>query len=74
MSSVRLSMSLSYLLMHGAQKEGIDITPDRWVKISDLLEYFNRRFVVTREQIEEVVRSDDKQRYDIEGDMIRIRQ
>lgn len=74
MSNTRLSMSLSYLLMHGAQKEGIEISPDRWVKISDLLEYFNLRFVVTREQIEEVARSDGKQRYSIEGDMIRIRQ
>ena len=35
--AVRLSKTLSYILRHGAQKEGIPIRPDGYVKVDDLV-------------------------------------
>jgi len=34
---IDLSKSLSWILRHGAQKEGIPIGPDGYVRVSDLL-------------------------------------
>lgn len=35
--SVRISKALSYILRHGAVKEGIAIGPDGYVKLTDIL-------------------------------------
>lgn len=74
MSNVQLSKNLSYLLRHGAQKEGLRISQDGWVNISDLLLHINKREKFTRRDIEAVVKTNDKQRFIIEGDRIRANQ
>ncbi|KAI5825178.1 hypothetical protein K523DRAFT_313884 [Schizophyllum commune Tattone D] len=64
--AVRLSKTLSYILRHGAQKEGIPIRPDGYVKVDDLLA--NNRLksqAVTLERIQQIVKDDAKQRYDL---------
>lgn len=71
---IRLSKNLSYLLRHGAQKEGIEITDDGWVEIPTLLRYLNRRDKVTRDDLEKVVRENNKRRFLIEGNRIRANQ
>lgn len=74
MSNVQLSKNLSYLLRHGAQKEGLRISQDGWVNISDLLLHINKREKFTRRDIEAIVKTNDKQRFIIEGDRIRANQ
>jgi RNA:NAD 2'-phosphotransferase (TPT1/KptA family) len=61
---------MSYVLRHGAIKEGIEITPDGWVSIMDLLGYLK----TTREMIQRVVSEDNKNRFEINGDLIRAAQ
>ncbi|TRM65404.1 KptA family-domain-containing protein [Schizophyllum amplum] len=64
--TVRLSKTLSYILRHGAQKEGIPIRPDGYVKVDDLMK--NNRLKsqsLTLETLQQIVKDDAKQRYDL---------
>ncbi|KAI8925184.1 phosphotransferase KptA/Tpt1 [Entophlyctis helioformis] len=59
---VRLSKSLSYLLRHGAAKEGIPMRPDGFVALADVLA--RPQFAgVQLCDIQDLVRTNDKQRY-----------
>lgn len=62
MTDIRLSKTLSYLLRHGAEKEGIPISPDGFVAVDRLLQHPTLRNV-TMKDINRVVESNDKQRY-----------
>ncbi|RGB28454.1 KptA family-domain-containing protein [Rhizophagus diaphanus] len=60
--NVKLSRSLSNVLRHNAIKEGLNIRPDGYVKIDDLLKL--PRFRGTKfEKIQQVVNENDKQRF-----------
>lgn len=62
--AIEVSKFLSYILRHAAKKEGIPITNDGWVKVSDLLSH--PKFIakhITEEIIKYVVDTNDKQRY-----------
>jgi 2'-phosphotransferase len=63
-SNVKLSKTLSYVLRHGAEKEGFEISPDGFISISALLSSpkFSK---VTLEQIEDVVKNCPKQRFSL---------
>ena len=37
---VRISKTLSYILRHGAKKEGLKLRPDGYVKVSDIVRRF----------------------------------
>ncbi|KAJ3207846.1 tRNA 2'-phosphotransferase 1 [Dinochytrium kinnereticum] len=59
---VRISKALSYILRHGAAKEGIPIRLDGYVKVEDLLRH--KKFQgVTFDEIRQVVADNDKQRF-----------
>lgn len=59
---VRLSKSLSWILRHGAQKEGIPIRPDGYISLSVLMKHNKfRNSKIT--DIDRVVRENSKQRY-----------
>ncbi|KAI8997749.1 phosphotransferase KptA/Tpt1 [Pilobolus umbonatus] len=62
--STQLSKLLSYVLRHGAAKEKITIRPDGYVLLTDLLSLpkFKK---VTLEQIQYVVDTNDKKRYEM---------
>jgi 2'-phosphotransferase len=62
MESVRLSKFLSFVLRHGALKEGIPIRSDGFVAIEDLLKH-KKCSQVSLEDIQKVVASDEKSRY-----------
>jgi 2'-phosphotransferase len=62
MESVRLSKFLSFVLRHGALKEGIPIRSDGFVAIEDLLKH-KKCSQVTFEDIQQVVAKDEKSRY-----------
>ncbi|KAJ1972365.1 tRNA 2'-phosphotransferase [Dimargaris xerosporica] len=58
----RISKSMSYILRHGAEKEGIPIRTDGFVAVTDLLQHQSLR-KCTLETLQQVVASDNKQRY-----------
>jgi 2'-phosphotransferase len=66
-NNVRLSKELSYLLRHGAQKEGLPITSDGWIKLADICRHTRS----TTSEIRQIVDTNDKQRFEIRGDRIR---
>ena len=52
-----MSKYLSYLLRHGAVKEGLDIDKEGFVKVTELLEFLinNKSDIITMEQIKQIV-------------------
>lgn len=59
---VRLSKSLSWLLRHGARTAGLQVRPDGYARVSDVLA--NAMFKdVTFLQLQEIVNRDQKNRY-----------
>ncbi|KAF8998495.1 KptA family-domain-containing protein [Cyathus striatus] len=63
---VRLSKTISWLLRHGAKTEGLAMRTDGFVKISDFLESPKIKATgLTLEQLQEIVKADTKQRYDL---------
>eukprot|EP01132_Coremiostelium_polycephalum_P005148 gene5148-6408_t len=62
---VRISKALSYILRHGAQKEGIPIGNDGYAKVSDIL--LNKQFKnTTYSDVKLVVDTNDKKRFQLE--------
>ncbi len=64
---VRRSKRLSWLLRHGAPEAGVPMDPAGWVEIGDLLGFFSMR----RATLDELVRTNNKRRLQIEGTRIR---
>ncbi|KAK6458683.1 phosphotransferase KptA/Tpt1 [Scheffersomyces xylosifermentans] len=63
---VKISKALSYLLRHGALKEKLDIDEEGYVKISALLQHQRlKSYRTTREDIDAVVRNNNKKRFTI---------
>jgi len=63
---VRVSKTLSWLLRHGAQGEGLPIRKDGYVKVADLLEHPKLKAQdLDLERIKAIVQADSKQRYDL---------
>ncbi|EFA77897.1 hypothetical protein PPL_09397 [Heterostelium album PN500] len=71
---VAISKTLSYLLRHGAVKEGLTISNDGFVKVNDVLNHKQMRGV-TLEKLREIVDTNDKKRYHLEeiGGVLNIR-
>ncbi|KAJ3125804.1 tRNA 2'-phosphotransferase 1 [Nowakowskiella sp. JEL0407] len=59
---VRCSKTLSYILRHGAEKEGVNITTDGFVEVDELLRHPKLKDV-SFEVIKEVVDTNDKKRF-----------
>lgn len=73
---VRLSKKMSGLLRHYGPKYGLRVSKDGWVRISDLVRVLRSLpgyDWVTSDDIFEVVKYDDKGRYEIQGGLIRAR-
>ncbi|PPR03781.1 hypothetical protein CVT24_007523 [Panaeolus cyanescens] len=63
---VRISKTLSYLLRHGAEKEGLKLRTDGYIKVDDLLQNPKLKSqLLTLDQVKEIVKADAKQRYDL---------
>ncbi|XP_053608950.1 tRNA 2'-phosphotransferase 1 [Plodia interpunctella] len=60
---VQCSKSLSWLLRHGAIKEGFQISPDGYLSVDEVLKHKAFRGKYKRADIERVVQSNDKQRF-----------
>eukprot|EP00727_Mastigamoeba_balamuthi_P008669 m51a1_g4424 putative trna 2 -phosphotransferase 1 (253) ;mRNA; f:56412-57170 len=63
-AEVRVSKALSYLLRHGAQKEGLAMRPDGFALVADVLAAPSvARTGCTAQQLRSVVAGNDKQRF-----------
>lgn len=60
--SVQVSKSLSYLLRHGAQKEGLKMSKDGWVLLDEILQRKDFK-KVDEKMIKDIVANNDKQRF-----------
>lgn len=74
---VKISKYLSKHLRHQPERLGLELAAGGWVRVDDLLAALARNsFPVTRDQLEEVVAGNDKQRFsfDATGTLIRANQ
>ncbi len=73
MNLTKVSRFLSLVLRH--HPETIDLHLDRngWVAVDELLLKMKKRFPISREILEEIVRADNKQRYAFDENHMRIR-
>ena len=67
--SIKLSKKLSYILRHNPGSIGITLDPNGWAPISIILSGLG----ITREQLDNVVKNCNKQRYEIDNFGFRIR-
>jgi len=71
---VRVSKFLSLHLRHQPADLGLTLEPGGWVPVADLLAGASRRgFVITPDELAEVVRASDKQRFALDPTGTRIR-
>ena len=66
----RVSKKMSWLLRHGAVEAGVEIDTAGWVEIDDVLKSLG----ISRHQLDEVVRLNNKSRFQVEGSRIRASQ
>lgn len=73
-SVVKKSKWLSKHLRHAPEKIGLVLEAGGWVEVEKLLEAAHRaHFSLSREQLDEVVRSNDKQRFSFDESRTKIR-
>ena len=62
-SDVMLSKRLSWLLRHGAIKEHLNMTPDGFVAVSEVLSHQSFRGKLTVDSLRRLVENNDKKRF-----------
>lgn len=73
--TVKVSKYLSAHLRHKPERIGITLDAQGWVPIDDLLRAAARQgFVITRDELDHVVATNDKRRFTVDGDRIRANQ
>lgn len=72
----RTSRYLSMVLRHRPQEAGITLDKHGWANVDELIAGVSKKRSLTRELLEEIVRTDNKQRYSFseDGTMIRANQ
>jgi putative RNA 2'-phosphotransferase len=71
---VKISKYLSKHLRHEPERLGLELAPGGWVRVEDLIAACARNsFPLTREQLEEVVAGNDKQRFSFDPTRTLIR-
>ncbi|GFO16981.1 tRNA 2'-phosphotransferase 1 [Plakobranchus ocellatus] len=61
--AVKISKTLSYLLRHGAEKEGFELLPGGYLYVDDILRRKKFHMVVTVKDIHAIVDTNDKKRF-----------
>lgn len=69
----KTSKYLCKLLRHEPQLAGVTLDEHGWADVSELLRGVNRTHPLTMEQLEQIVRTDGKQRYSFNEDKTKIR-
>lgn len=70
---LRTSRFLSLVLRHKPQAAGIALDEHGWASVEDFLRGVSKTHPLTMVQLEEIVRTDDKQRYSFNNDKTKIR-
>lgn len=73
MSLTQTSKYISLILRHKPEAIGISLDEHGWANVNELIAGVSRTHPLTMEQLEELVRTDDKQRYTFNHDKTRIR-
>ena len=71
--NVKTSRYISYILRHDPESAGITLDEHGWADVSELIAAVNKRRKLDMEMLEEIVRTDDKQRYSFSEDKTLIR-
>lgn len=72
---VHVSKTLAYALRHNPGNFGLTLSPTGWVAMSALIEGFASKGIqITLEKILTIVATDEKQRYAVQGGLIRANQ
>ena len=69
----RVSIYLSLILRHKPEAAGIRLDPHGWADVEALLEGVRQKYPIDREMLEQIVRTDEKQRYSFSEDGTKIR-
>lgn len=73
-STVKFSKLLSYVLRHRPEKIGIALNPQGWVTVETLLQQATvHGYPLTRPLLEEIVKTNSKQRFSFSADGSKIR-
>lgn len=70
---VRTSRYISLLLRHRPETAGLVLDPHGWADVEDLIQGVSKTHELTMTLLEEIVASDDKQRYSFNQDKTKIR-
>lgn len=73
MSLIRTSRYISMILRHHPEKIGITLDEHGWARVDELIEGVNRTHTLDFTMLEEIVATDDKQRYSFNEDKTLIR-
>ncbi len=73
MQHVKLSKYISYLLRHHPEAAGVTLDEHGWAVVDELIDGVSKTHPITRDVLEEIVRTDAKQRYTISSDGTHIR-
>ena len=73
MNLTRTSKYISLLLRHKPEKAGIHLDQHRWADVDDLIKGVSKTHMFNMEILEEIVRTDKKQRYSFNEDKTKIR-
>ena len=69
----RISKYISLILRHKPEVIGIQLDAHGWADVNALLAGISRKYPINRDILEEIVRSDEKQRYSFSEDGTKIR-
>ena len=72
-SLMSTSKYLSLILRHHPEAAGVTLDEHGWADVDQLIAGVSRTRPLTRELLEEIVRTDEKQRYSFNGDRTKIR-
>ncbi len=73
MQYVKLSRYISYILRHNPEAASVILDEHGWADVDALIDGVSKTHPITRDVLEEIVRTDAKQRYTISSDGTRIR-
>ena len=69
----RISKYMSLILRHKPQVIGIQLDAHGWADVNALLAGISKKYPINRDILEEIVQSDEKQRYSLSEDGTKIR-
>lgn len=73
MDYTEVSRYISLILRHKPEVVGLKLDEHGWVNVDQLIEGVSRKYMINRSILEEIVETDNKQRYSFNTDKTKIR-